>query len=143
MTRFLIWTPHGSVADTKEFLLGCVEAWRGGHRFPWVITTVVDKAVIGMIEMRRRSHMAEIGYALARAAWGKGYATEAVCAVIDQALVIPRVRRVWAVCDVENRASAHVMEKAGMVKEGTLRRFIVHPNISDEPRDVHCYAKTR
>ena len=27
--------------------------------------------------------------------------------------------------------------------EGTLRRWIVHPNLSDEPRDCLCYAATR
>jgi [ribosomal protein S5]-alanine N-acetyltransferase len=32
------------------------------------------------------------------------------------------------------------MEKAGMQLEGTLRRWSVHPNISPEPRDSHCYA---
>jgi ribosomal-protein-alanine N-acetyltransferase len=32
------------------------------------------------------------------------------------------------------------MEKAGMTKEGVLRRWSVHPNISEEPRDSYCYS---
>jgi RimJ/RimL family protein N-acetyltransferase len=48
--------------------------------------------------------------------------------------------RIWAVCDVDNAASARVMEKAGMQREGVLRRWSVHPNISAEPRDSFCYA---
>jgi [ribosomal protein S5]-alanine N-acetyltransferase len=51
--------------------------------------------------------------------------------------------RIGAVCDVENRASARVMEKAGFAREGILRRWLVHPNISDEPRDCYSYALTR
>ena len=44
----------------------------------------------------------------------------------------------WAVCAVENHASARVMEKAGMKREGTLRHWMVFPNlggvIDDDPR---------
>jgi len=68
---------------------------------------------------------------------------EAVRAIIDLAFVSPAIYRVWAVTDVENFASARVMEKAGMVREGRLARYIMHPNISDEPRDVYCYAITK
>jgi RimJ/RimL family protein N-acetyltransferase len=84
-----------------------------------------------------------VGYVIARAEWGKGYATEALRAVIEDGLAQPEITRVAAVCDVENLASARVMEKASMVKEGILVRHMVHPNISDEPRDVYSYSNTR
>ena len=51
--------------------------------------------------------------------------------------------RLGAVCDIDNRASARVMEKAGMQREGILRRWMLHPNISAEPRDCFSYATTR
>jgi RimJ/RimL family protein N-acetyltransferase len=35
------------------------------------------------------------------------------------------------------------MEKAGLMREGLARRLLVHPNISDEPRDCFCYALVR
>jgi [ribosomal protein S5]-alanine N-acetyltransferase len=50
---------------------------------------------------------------------------------------------VWAVCDVENAASARVLEKAGMRREGVLRRWAMHPNMGEEPRDSFCYAKVK
>jgi ribosomal-protein-alanine N-acetyltransferase len=53
------------------------------------------------------------------------------------------VFRIGAVCDVENIGSARVMEKAGLVREGLSRRWLVHPNISDEPRDCFSYAIVR
>ena len=46
----------------------------------------------------------------------------------------------FATCDVENLASARVVEKAGMTREGLLRRYIIHPNISGEQRDCYLYA---
>ena len=82
----------------------------------------------------------EVGYALARPYWGKGYMTEVLCAVIDWAFTQPDIFRVQAFCDVDNLGSARVMEKAGMQREGTLRRYVLHPNLSDEPRDAYMYA---
>lgn len=93
-----------------------------------------------MIEMRLDSFRADFGYGIARQYWGNGYTTEAVKVIIGWALKQPNIYRVWAICDVENLASARVLEKAGLQKEGILRRFANHPNISDEPRDCYCYS---
>jgi hypothetical protein len=35
------------------------------------------------------------------------------------------------------------MEKAGMLREGILHRWLVHPNLGAEPRDCFCYALAR
>jgi RimJ/RimL family protein N-acetyltransferase len=96
-----------------------------------------------MIELRMQGHRAEIGYVLARSHWKRGYMIEAARAVVEWALSQPEVFRVWAVCDVENMASAQVLEKIGMRREGTLSRWIIHPNVSKEPRDCYCYALTK
>ncbi len=66
--------------------------------------------------------------------------TEILRTVIDWAFTQSEIFRVQAFCDLENPASARVMEKAGMAREGLLRRYVLHPNISDEPRDVYLYA---
>jgi lincosamide nucleotidyltransferase A/C/D/E len=80
---------------------------------------------------------------LARPTLGKGYMTEVAQTLVQTAFHDVPVARVSAVCDVENGASARVLEKSGMVREGRLRRYIVHPNVSDEPRDANLYARTR
>ena len=43
----------------------------------------------------------------------------------------------------DNPASARVLEKIGMTLEGQLRRYIEHPALSDEPRDVLMYSMVR
>ena len=48
----------------------------------------------------------------------------------------------WAT-DVENIASQRVLEKVGVSCEGVLRKYIIHPNISDIPRDSYLHAVTR
>jgi RimJ/RimL family protein N-acetyltransferase len=62
---------------------------------------------------------------------------------VDWALTQPTIYRVWATCDVDNLASARLLEKIGMQREGLLRRWIIPPNISEVPRDCWCYAKTK
>jgi len=69
--------------------------------------------------------------------------TEALTAVVTWALAQPDIWRIWAVTDVDNTASTRVMEKAGLTREGVLRRWIVHPNLSTDPRDCFCYARIR
>ena len=69
--------------------------------------------------------------------------TEAITAVADWALQQAPVFRISAVCDVDNIGSAAVLEKAGFVREGVLHRWMMHPNISNEPRDCYSYSLTR
>jgi len=61
-------------------------------------------------------------------AQGKGYATEATRAIIHWAFQQSTIYRVNASTDIENVASQKVLGKAGMVREGLLRKYIVHPN---------------
>lgn len=143
VTRFLSWVPHKSMADTRAYLRDCIDCWRDQSRFLWAITRLSDGTVIGMIDLRPAGHMAETGYVLARAEWGKGLMTEALGAVVEMALGLKGIYRVSAVCDVENVASARVMEKTGMRREGLLKRFLLHPGRGPDPCDAFCYAKTR
>jgi RimJ/RimL family protein N-acetyltransferase len=140
VTRYLPWKPHQRLDDTNDFLRRCLSAWETGSAFPWAITQKDDNQLIGMIELRIRDHKADLGYVLARGYWNKGYMTEATKAVVDWALAQKEIYRVWAVCDVENIASARVLEKTGMKYEGLLRRWLIHTNTSKEPRDCFCYA---
>lgn len=141
-TRYLMWRPHTAVEQTREFLQRVIadEDPIVGH--PWLVSTR-DGEVIGMIDLRPGAAGAETGYVFRRSAWGQGYGTEALRAVIAAGFAAPGIHRVWATCDVENRASARVLEKAGMSREGLLRRYISHPNVSDEPRDSYLFAATR
>jgi [ribosomal protein S5]-alanine N-acetyltransferase len=70
---------------------------------------------------------------LARPTWGQGLMTEALSEVVGWALRQPGIWRIGDVCDVENLASARVMEKAGLEREGVLRRWGVHPNLGEVP----------
>ncbi len=140
VTRYLVWRPHQHLRETESFLAGCVAAWEKDALFPYIITIKETDAVVGMIEIRLDGFKADVGYVLSPQFWGKGLITEALRSLVEWALSQTSIYRVWALCDVDNLASARVLEKAGMQREGLLRRQIIHPNISDEPRDCYCYA---
>jgi RimJ/RimL family protein N-acetyltransferase len=140
VTKYLMWRPHQNLEETKDFLRRCLAVWEHGPAFPWVITRKEDHQLLGMIEIRLEGFKAEVGYVLAKPYWNQGYITEAVQAMVDWALKQKEIYRVAAFCDVENLASARVMEKVGMQKEGVLGRWVMHPNRSNKPRDCYCYA---
>lgn len=145
VSRYTSWRPHASVDESRAFVERCVDAWESGRgERVYVIEHETRLAgVIGVtIEGGERARAA-LGYALGRAFWSHGLMTEAACALTDHLLARPSVFRVWAVCDVDNVASARVMEKVGMRFEGILRRWCVHPNVSPDPRDCRCYAIVR
>ena len=72
---------------------------------------------------------AEIGYWLGEPFWGRGIATEAVVAVTDHAIRTHELTRVFAVPFAWNTASCRVLEKAGYVLEGRLRRSVIKDGI--------------
>jgi hypothetical protein len=71
----------------------------------------------------------EIGYRLARAAWGKGYATDAVSAVRDFAFYTLAIKRLIAIIDPANTASIHVAQKVGMrYEQDVMLESYSHPD---------------
>ena len=60
----------------------------------------------------------ELGYTLARAAWGRGYATELGQALVEHAFGTLAVPRVVAQVEPANHASRRVLEKLGLTRRG-------------------------
>jgi ribosomal-protein-alanine N-acetyltransferase len=140
VTRYLVWEPHRSIQETYRFLMACNELWQAGKDFAYAVVLKEDSVLIGMFAIHPMNMKIEVGYVLARPYWNKGYMSEALRGVIDWAFTQIDIFRIQAICDVDNIASARVMEKAGMTREGLLRRYVLHPNLSDKPRDVYVYA---
>jgi RimJ/RimL family protein N-acetyltransferase len=67
---------------------------------------------------------AELGYWLGREHWGRGIATEVVRAVSDWAFNNLDIARLYAGVFESNTASARVLEKAGFLYEGRLRKAV-------------------
>ena len=143
VARYSSWRPHASLRDAEEFVVGALGRWLDGEEFTWVLLDRWSDQLVGAMSARDTAHGLEFGYVLARERWGKGLMTEAVGALRDWASSEPDVHRLWAYCDVDNVASARVLEKNGFEREGRLRRWARHPNISETPRDVFAYSWIR
>lgn len=64
----------------------------------------------------------ELGYTLAPAQQGKGYATEAIAALLQEAFAVWQKHRVIASVDPENRASIRLLERLCFRKEAHFRK---------------------
>jgi len=135
------WTPHCSLDDTLTYLKERSDPAKA--LIVYLITSRASGQVLGSVGGEVVSTRVGFGYCLARDSWGAGYATEAARKFVDAVMLQPEIVRIQAFCDIENHASARVLEKCGLTREGTLRRYMVLPNLGDTPRDVHCYAKVR
>jgi len=95
---------------------------RPGRDFAIVLRETHD--VIGGISVieYEKHRRAALAYWVAIDFWGRGYATEAVRAVIEYAFRALGFTRVHAECHGDNPASQRVLEKAGMTFEGRLRQ---------------------
>jgi len=126
------WTDRAR-ADT--FLEDCRQMAEDGTGARLVIERRPDGAFLGWCSFARWTpafRSASIGYVLDDAVWGNGYATEAVRALLAWAFETLDLNRVQAEVDTRNPASAHVLEKLGFLREGTVREdCIVDGVVSD------------
>ena len=140
-TRYMSWPTHRSVADARAFVVRALEEWSRNGVGPYLLE--LDGEVIGSTGLHLLApYRAMTGYILARDQWGRGFATEACLAMVELGRTLG-LARVEAQCHADHRASARVLEKSGMALQGVLRRYLVLPNLSNEPQDVRSYAWTR
>ncbi len=141
VTRYMSWPTHRSLEDTRAFLAFSDAEWNRWPAGPYLIVDRRDLTLLGSTGFTfETSYRAATGYILAHEVWGRGYATEALQAMVNLAPSLG-VRRLQALCHAEHQASWRVLEKCGFEREGTLRRFCEFPNVNPvEPSDVFCYA---
>jgi len=118
-----------------------IRRWIAGHigarNHAFLLIRKEDRAVLGGGGFGGPARVAELGYGLGRAYWGRGYATEAVGAMLDHARTLG-LHRLEAYSFVDNPASARVLEKAGFVDLGVITRN--YPARGGQ-RDVRHYRK--
>jgi ribosomal-protein-alanine N-acetyltransferase len=142
VSRYLAWRLHQSPDITRSFLEFSDNEWDRWPAGPYLIESRADGRLLGGTGFAFETHYrASTGYVVAREAWGQGYATEALKAIVEIGKTIGIVR-LYALCHVDHTRSARVLERAGFTCEGVLRRYLEFPNlVPGVPADVHCYAR--
>jgi RimJ/RimL family protein N-acetyltransferase len=111
----------------------------------WFMATVVEAAtgeVVGDLVMHPTNELrtAEVGYSFSPPHWGKGYAAEALEAFVAWIVEALPVTRVSGSHHPDNRASAMVLERTGLLHEGHTRLSFW---IGDDNSDDWIYGMTR
>lgn len=124
-------------AQSQEWLDDNLTHW-ADHRFgQWMLAThdgtIIGRGGLRLIDPSVGEDLVEVGYAIARAHWGHGYATEATRAFIELAWSHHDLEQLGAITLVENLASARVLEKAGFSEE----------RVVDHPAGVHRFFRLR
>lgn len=101
----------------------------------YVIEKLETKELVGMIDIQTEDGSAVCGYVLAKKYSGNGFMTEVLNKVLEHVFTNTIIKSIEAFCDVENKASTRVLEKAGMKLIEMKKDYVFHPNVCNEPRD--------
>lgn len=141
VARFMPWGPN-TEDDTQAYVRRVMEGQKKEPRTEYELVVILkpDGRLIGGCGLRVVSleyHEGVMGYCFGRDVWGQGYAPEAARALFDLGFEQLGLHRIFADCNVENVASARVMEKVGMSREGLLRENMWYKG---RWRDSYRYA---
>jgi len=118
-----------SIAETKSVIeLWHLENQRSAiNNYTFVIEKNDTNQFVGLIALKlrnRKFRCAEVWYKLHSAFWGKGFGTEAVNRLLDFGFNQLNLHRIEAGCAIGNMRSIKVLEKVGMIREGTKRQIL-------------------
>jgi ribosomal-protein-alanine N-acetyltransferase len=138
VTRYMSFRCHQSIADTTMFIDFSNVEWAANGCGPYLVVSRESGELLGGTGLSLQEDEAETGYLFARDAWGYGYATESLAAMVDVGRAIG-LRGLHAHCHPDNRASSRVLEKCGFTFEHRAKASHVFPNLDSVKQDVLFY----
>ena len=139
VTRYMSFRRHQSVADAEMFLDFSNFEWAANGCGPYLVLSRDSSVVLGGTGLSLHQNEAETGYIFARDAWGFGYATESLRAMVDIGRAMG-LDALHAHCHPQHHASIHVLEKCGFALAHRVRSSHVFPNLSEAKQDVLSYV---
>lgn len=124
----MISLPHPYPAGEAERYISRKQNEReAGSSATFIIEKKVEKGFCGLIEVRDIDHehsQGELSFWLAQKAWGNGYMSEVVQAVVRYGFEVLNLNRLYAYHMLRNPATGRVLEKNGFKQEGLLRQRV-------------------
>lgn len=127
-------SPEEQLARASRFIVGQTAHWASYGYGNWGIRTGRAEVglpggdsrpgiLIGWVGLQYLPELdeTEVGFLLDRWSWGRGYATEAARAALEDGFFRQKLERVIALVHPENTASQRVIEKCGLAYSDTLR----------------------
>ncbi len=111
------------------------ESFVSRHLFQWGVCTHESSEIFGTCTLKHidwPNRRVELGIAIGRSAWGKGYGREALAGLLQFAFGTLNLHRLEADIDPANTRSIALFESLGFHREGLLReRWHIHGQILD------------
>jgi ribosomal-protein-alanine N-acetyltransferase len=140
VAEHVTWEYHRNLSDSVHYLRFITKQYEDGFPAPWGIVHKDLGKLIGTIGYHvwsLQSRYGEVGYALSKDFWNKGYVTEAFNAVIRFGFENMGLNRIEATCKMLNYASEKVMIKCGLNYEGIMKQKLF---AKGEYHDLKLYS---
>jgi RimJ/RimL family protein N-acetyltransferase len=142
VTRYWGFAVLPDLAAAAALLADIHREFRAGTLFQWGVEAT-GGPLVGTCTLARldpANRRAELGFALGRAFWGRGYIAVALPAVMEFAFGRLGLHRIYADTDPRNAPSIRALERLGFLREGVLRE---HYLVQGEPQDAVVYGLLR
>lgn len=124
VTKYLTWPAHKNVDDSQKYIELLTDEYKKLCSYDWGIELKEIKQVIGSmgaVRINDELNIVHIGYCIGKRWWNQGFTSEAFSAVIKFMMDNVKVNRIESRHDPRNINSGKVMQKCGLIYEGTLR----------------------
>lgn len=124
VTKYLTWPTHANVNVTRMVLEDWIQKYNNPDFYNWAIELKQIGELIGnlsVVKHEEKTGSATIGWCMGKRWWGQRIMPEAARAVLQFLFEEVGFNRIAAKHDKENAKSGRVMQKIGMIREGTLR----------------------
>ena len=124
---------------TREFIKNAMAQAAEQPRQQYALVAILRDSLrligeLGLTITSSQYDEAYLWYSVNRGDWGQGYATEAAAALLRYGFEQAGLRRIFAECHPDNRASARVLEKVGLIRETTAATERLRFALSQPPR---------
>lgn len=147
IAEFATAVPHPYPEELAEqWIAGHEQAARARHALHCAVTLRDSGALVGSMSLQQielQHARAEIGYWIGVPYWGLGYASEAAVRLIAHAAQDHGLTRITAHCLARNRASARVLEKAGLQREGCRPLHVLQHGRYEDVLEYGCVLAGR
>lgn len=122
VSRYMMWESSEDIEEARAFIEFELTMLRDDSWYRWCITDKLSRTIYGtcLIYFNDEESCWDISYNLGKKYWNRGYATEAMKAVMEYAAYILGLEECIATHAIENPASGRVIEKLGFQFEKVI-----------------------
>lgn len=140
VTKYYGKYPMENLSEAEDLILKFHKAFEDQKSIRWGIELKETNRIIGTCGFHcwNKNHFrAEVGYELGEAFWNKGYATEAICAILKYGFEFMELERIEAIVYPENKYSEKLLLNLGFEHEGLLKKYA---NFRDKQQNLNIFA---